>query len=144
MNTLTKILTNHEERFYAKLLLQNKKIKRRKQIRYLSMAASFALLISLPLYFFFDYKKDVVAESPFTEEVQGVINSYQAKLDAEIAEIKTMACYAQMQKEIAEIQKNSLPAEELAVLPIEKQLYYIEQIYTIKIEAVQYMQTVCI
>jgi len=141
MNT---ILTNHEERFYAKLLLQNKKIKRRKQIRYLSMAASFALLISLPLYFFFDYKKDVVLESPFTEEVQGVINSYQAKLDAEIAEIKTMACYAQMQKEIAEIQKNSLPADELAILPIEKQLYYIEQIYTIKIEAVQYMQTVCI
>jgi len=144
MNTLTKIPTNHEERFLTKLLQQNKKIKRKRQVRYFSIAASLALLITLPLYFFFDYKKDFMAESPFTEEVQGVINSYQAKLDAEIAEIKTMACYAQMQKEISEIQKNSLPAGELAILPIEKQLYYIEQIYTIKIEAVQYMQTVCI
>jgi hypothetical protein len=143
MNTQTKIPTNHEEHFLSKLLFQNKRLKRRKLIRYISIAASLALLISLPLYFFLDYKKDYVAESPFTKEVQEVINSYQAKLDAEIAEIKTMACYAQMQKEIAEIQENNLPAEDLAFLPIEKQLYYIEQIYTIKIEAVQYMQTFC-
>jgi vacuolar-type H+-ATPase subunit E/Vma4 len=107
------------------------------------MAATLALLITLPLYFFFDFKNDYVAESPFCEEVQEVIKSYQTKLDAEIEEIRNMACYVQMQKELAEIQKNNLPAEELAVLPVEKQLYYIEQIYTIKIEAVQYMQTFC-
>jgi len=135
---------NHEERFLSKLLLQNKKIRRKKQIRYISIAASLALLVALPLYFFFNSTNDYVAESPFTEEVQAVIKSYQAQLDAEIEEIKHMACYAKMQKELAEIQKTSLPAEELAMLPIKKQLYYIEQIYTIKIEAVQYMQTVCI
>ena len=112
-------------------------------MRYISVAASLALLIALPFYFYFGQNKDYVAESPFTEEVQEVIKSYQAKLDAEIAEIKTMSCYAQMQNEITEIQKNNLPENELALLPIEKQLYYIEQIYNIKIEAVQYMQTVC-
>ena len=133
----------HEERFYSKLLLQNKKIKRRKQIRYVSIAASLALLIALPLYFFFGINKDYIAESPFSEEVQEVIKTYQAKLDAEIAEIKTMSCYAQMQKEIAEIQKDNIPADELAFLPIEKQLYFIEQIYDIKIEAVRYMRGVC-
>jgi len=140
MNTIP---TNHEERFLTKLLLQNKKLKRRKQIRYISIAASLAVLISLPFFFFFDYKKDYVVESPFTKEVQEVITSYQVILDAEIEEIKNMACYAQMQKEIAAIQKNNLPAEELAQLPIEKQIYFIEHIYTIKIEAVQYMQTFC-
>jgi hypothetical protein len=134
---------NHEERFLSKLLLQNKKIKRRKQIRFISIAASLALLIALPLYFFIHQHKDYVAESPFSEEVQEVINSYQLKLDAEIEEIKTMACYTQMQKEVAEIQKDNLPTAELALLPIEKQLYYIEQIYNIKIEAVQYMMTFC-
>jgi hypothetical protein len=138
-----KISTNHEERFFNKLILQNKKIKRRKQIRYISIAASLALLIALPFYFYLGQSKDYIAESPFTEEVQEVINAYQAKLDAEIAEVKTMACYAQMQNEIAEIQKGNLPENELALLPIEKQLYYIEQIYNIKIEVVQYMQTVC-
>jgi len=143
MNHSNQLIQHHEERFFSKLLLQNKKIKRRKQIRYISVAASVALLLALPLYLFFGQNNDYLAESPFTEEVQEVIKSYQTKLDAEIAEIKTMACYAQMQKEIAEIQKNNLPADELALLPIEKQLYYIEQIYTIKIEAVQYMQTVC-
>ena len=141
MNTIP---TNHEERFYAKLLLQNKKIKRRRQIRYISMAATLALLIALPLYLFLENKTNYVAESPFTEEVQEVINTYQARLDAEIAEIRSMSCYAQMQKEIAEIQRNSLPDDELAVLPIEKQLYYIKKIYKIKFEAVQYMQTMCI
>jgi len=133
----------HEERFLTKLLHQNKKLKRRKQVRYFAIAASLALLVSLPLYFYFTQNKGYVAESPFTEEVQEVINTYQAKLDAEIAEIKTMACYAQMQNEIVEIQKDNFPATELAILPIEKQLYYIKQIYDIKIEAVQYMQTVC-
>ena len=136
-------ISGHEERFLSKLLLQNKKLKRRKQIRYISMAATLALLVTLPLYFFFDFKNDYVAESPFCEEVQEVIKSYQTKLDAEIEEIRNMACYTQMQKELAEIQKSNLPAEELAILPVEKQLYYIEQIYTIKIEAVQYMQTFC-
>jgi len=140
MNTIP---TNHEERFLTKLLHQNRKLKRRKQIRYISIAASLALMISLPLYYYFDFNKDYVVESPFTKEVQEVINSYQTKLEAEITEIKTMACYAQMQKEIAAIRKNSLPAEELVLLPVEKQLYYIEHIYTIKIEAVQYMQTFC-
>jgi hypothetical protein len=145
MNTpQTQISTNHEEQFFNKLILQNRKLKRKKQIRYIFIAASLALLISLPFFFFFDYKTNAIAESPFTEEVQEVINSYQAKLDAEIAEIKTMACYAQMQKEIAEIQKDNFPAEELAMLPIEKQLYYIKQIYEIKIYAVQYMITVFI
>ena len=141
MNTIP---TNHEERFYAKLLLQNKKIKRRRQLRYISIAATLALLIALPLYLFLENKTNYVAESPFTEEVQEGINTYQARLDAEIAEIRAMSCYAQMQKEVAEIEKNNLPDDELAVLPIEKQLYYIEKIYTIKIEAVQYMQTMCI
>ncbi|MCL2290261.1 MAG: hypothetical protein FWC34_06080 [Bacteroidetes bacterium] len=136
--------TAHEDRFLAKLFLQNKKLKRRKQIRYISIAASLVLLVALPLYFFVGLKNDYVAESPFTEEVQEVIKFYQTKLDAEIEEIRNMACYTKMQKELAEIQKTSLPAEELAMLPIQKQLYYIEQIYTIKIEAVQYMQTVCI
>jgi hypothetical protein len=140
----SKINVDHEERFLNKLLLQNKKIKRQKQIRYASIAASLALLVALPLYFFFGYSNEYVAESPFTKEVQEVIKSYQAKLDAEIEEIKNMACYAQMQNEITEIQQTNLPATELAMLPIEKQLYYIEQIYAIKIEAVQYMQTVCI
>jgi Zn-dependent protease with chaperone function len=139
----SKINLNHEDRFLSKLLLQNKKIKRKKQIRYLSIAASLAFLVALPLYFFLDFHKNYVAESPFSEEVQEVIKSYQAKLDAEIEEIQRMACYTQMQTELAELQKNSLPSNELAILPIEKQLYYIEQIYTIKIEAVQYMQTVC-
>ena len=134
---------NHEERFYAKLLLQNKKLKRKKQIRYISIAASLALLVALPLYFYFGQNKEYIAESPFTEEVQEVINAYQAKLDAEIAEIKTMACYAQIQNEITEIQRDNFPASELAILPIDKQLYYIKQIYDIKIEAVHYMQTVC-
>jgi len=134
----------HESRFLSKLLFQNKKQKRRKQFRYISIAASLALLIASSLYLFFDFKNDYVTESPFTEEVQDVIKSYQAKLDAEIEEIKQMACYAQMQKELAEIQKTTLPAEELAMLPVEKQLYFIKQIYSIKIEAVQYMQTVCI
>ena len=138
-----KISTNHEERFLNKLTLQNKKIKRSKQMRYISIAASLALLIALPLYFYLSQNEEYLAESPFTEEVQEVIKSYQTKLDAEIAEIKTMACYTQMQNEIAEIQKDNLPENELALLPIEKQLYYIEQIYNIKIEAVQYMQTVC-
>jgi hypothetical protein len=134
----------HEERFLGKLSLQNKKIKRKKRLRYISIAASLALLVALPLYFFLNSNRnDYVAESPFSAEVQEVIKSYQAKLDAEIAEIKTMACYAQMQKEIAEIQKENLPTDDLAMLPIEKQLYHIEQIYSIKIEAVQYMQTVC-
>jgi hypothetical protein len=136
-------IQNHEERFLSKLLLQNKKIKRSKQIRYISIAASLALLVALPFYFFTHQSREYIAESPFSEEVQEVINSYQLKLDAEIAEIKTMACYAQMQKEIADIQKDNLPANELALLPIEKQLYYIEQIYNIKIEAVQYMMTFC-
>jgi hypothetical protein len=144
MNTQTAISENHEERFFNKLVLQNRKIKRRKQIRYISIAASLAILISLPLYFFSDNKTEYVAESPFTEEVQKVINAYQAKLDAEIAEIKEMSCYAKMEKEIAEIQKNNFPADELAVLPIEKQLYYIEKVFAIKIETVQYMQTICI
>ncbi|MCL2434915.1 MAG: hypothetical protein FWD09_02100 [Lentimicrobiaceae bacterium] len=134
----------HEERFLSKLLHQNKKTKRRKQRRYISIAASLALLIASSLYFFFDFKNDYLAESPFTEEVQDVIKSYQAKLDAEIEEIRQMACYTKMQKELAEIQNTKLPADELAMLPIEKQLYYIKQIYSIKIEAVQYMQTVCI
>jgi len=134
----------HEERFFSKLLLQNKKQKRKKQLRYISIAASIALLVALPLYYFFDFTNDYVTESPFTEEVQAVIKSYQAQLDAEIEEIKQMSCYVQMQKELAEIQKTNLPADELALLPIEKQLYYIKQIYNIKIEAVQYMQTVCI
>ena len=133
----------HEERFLNKLLLQNKKIKRKKQIRYMAIAASVSLLVACPLYFFLNTDKTYVAESPFTEEVQQVIHDYQAKLDAEIAEIKTMACYAQMQNEITEIEKNNLPENELAILPIEKQLYFIKQIYTIKIEAVQYMQTFC-
>jgi hypothetical protein len=133
----------HEERFLTKLLLQNKKLKRRKQIRSISIAASLTLLIALPFYFYFGQNKEYIAESPFTEEVQEVIKSYQAKLDAEIEEVKAMACYTQMQKDIIEIQKNNLPENELALLPIEKQLYYIEQIFTIKIEAVQYMQTVC-
>jgi hypothetical protein len=144
MNSQTKISENHEERFLSKLLLQNKRIKRRKTIRYLSIAASLALLIALPLYFFYDNKEDYVAESPFTEEVQEIINTYQTKLEAEIMEIKAMACYAKMEKEISDIQYNNFPAAELAVLPIEKQLYYIEQIYSIKIEAVKYMQTICI
>ena len=134
----------HEARFLSKLLLQNKKQKRKKQLRYISIAASIALLIASSFYFFFDFKNNYITESPFTEEVQEVIKSYQAKLDAEIEEIKQMACYAQMQKELAEIQKANLPAEELATLPVEKQLYYIKQIYSIKIEAVQFMQTVCI
>jgi len=134
----------HESRFLSKLLLQNKKQKRRKQLRYISIAASLALLIASSFYLFFDFKNDYVTESPFTEEVQAVIKSYQAQLDAEIEEIKQMSCYAQMQKELAEIQKTNLPADELAFLPIEKQLYFIKQIYSIKIEAVQYMQTVCI
>jgi len=134
----------HEERFFSKLLLQNKKQKRKKQLRYISIAASIALLIASSFYFFFDFKNNYITESPFTEEVQEVIKSYQAKLDAEIEEIKQMSCYAQMQKELAEIQKTNLPADELALLPVEKQLYYIKQIYNIKIEAVQYMQTVCI
>jgi hypothetical protein len=135
---------DHEERFLQKLILQNKKIKRRKQMRYISIAASFTLLVAFSFsFFFFDIKKEVIAQSPFTEEVQEVINAYQAKLDAEIAEIKVMSCYAQMQKDVAEIEQTNLPATELALLPIEKQLYYIEQIYSIKIEAVQYMQTVC-
>jgi len=138
------IPANHEERFLTKLLHQNKKLKRKRLIRNLSFAASLALLIALPFYFYFDNKKECVVESPFNKEVQEVINSYQAKLDAEIEEIKAMACYAQMQKDIAEIQKNNLPANELALLPIDKQLYYIEHIYTIKIETVKYMQTVCI
>ena len=133
----------HEDRFLNKLLLQNKKLKRKKQIRYLSIAASLALLIASS-FFFFDFKNEQLAKSPFPEEVQEAINFYQAKLDAEIEEIKNMACYAQLQKEVSEIQKTSFPAEELALLPVNKQLYYIEQIYTIKIEAVQYMQTVCI
>ena len=137
-----KISTNHEERFLNKLMLQNKKIKRRRQVYYISVAASLALLISFS-FFFFDVRKEATAQSPFSEEVQTVINAYQAKLDAEIAEVKAMACYAQMQNEIAEIQKENLPENELALLPIEKQLYYIEQIYNIKIEAVQYMQTIC-
>jgi hypothetical protein len=128
----------------TKLILQNRKVKRQKQIRYISIAASLALLVALPLYYFFGQNKDYRAESPFTEEVQEVIKSYQAQLDIEIEEIKSMACYTQMQKEIAEIQKDNLPAEELAILPIEKQLYYIDQIYAIKIEAVQYMQTFCL
>ena len=136
-------LEGHEERFYTKLLLQNKKLKRKQQIRYISIAASLALLIASSFYLFFDFKNSYTAESPFCEEVQDVIKLYQAKLDAEIAEIKNMACYAQMQKEISEIQKTNIPAEELALLPVNKQLYYIEQIYNIKIEAVQYMQTVC-
>jgi hypothetical protein len=135
--------SGHEERFLTKLLLQNKKLKRKKQIRYISIAASLALLVALPLYFFLGINNECVAESPFSEEVQEVIKSYQAKLDAEIDEIKSMACYAHLQAELAELQKNNLPSGELAILPIEKQLYYIEQIYTIKIEAVQYMQTVC-
>ena len=134
---------NHEERFFTKLLLQNKKLKRRKQTVYISIAASLALLVALPFYLFFGINKEYIADSPFTEEVQEVIKSYQTKLDAEIAEIKTMSCYAQMQKEIAEIQKDNLPADELAFLPIEKQLYFIEQVYNIKIEAVQYMKGVC-
>ncbi|MDR0206647.1 MAG: hypothetical protein LBI45_05265 [Bacteroidales bacterium] len=138
------IPTNHEERFCARLLLQNKKIKRRRQIRYVSLSATMALLIALPLYLFLVNKTDYVAESPFTKEVQEVIINYQARLDAEIAEIRAMSCYAQMQKEIAEIQNNNLPSDELAVLSIEKQLYYIEKIFTIKIEAVKYMQTMCI
>jgi len=137
------IQINHEERFLSKLLLQNKKLKRRKQIRYISVAASLALLIALPVYLFLIPKKDYVSESPFTPEVQNVIISYQAKLDAEIAEIRTMSCYSQMQKEITEIQKNDLPEKELAILPVERQLYFIEKIYTIKIETVKYMQTVC-
>jgi len=136
--------SGHEERFLTKLLLQNKKQKRKKQLRYIYIAASLAILIALPLYYFLEIKNDYLAQSPFPEEVQAVIKSYQAQLDAEIAEIKTMACYAQMQKELAEIQKEPFPAEELAMLPVEKQLYYIKQIYRIKIEAVQYMQTVCI
>jgi hypothetical protein len=134
--------SNHEERFLSKLLLQNRKLKRRKQIRFISIAASLALLIALPFYLFMQ-DNNRVAQSPFTEEVQEVINAYQLKLDAEIAEIKNMACYTQMQKEVAEIQKDNLPTAELAMLPIEKQLYYIEQIFNIKIEAVQYMQTFC-
>ena len=134
----------HEERFYTKLLLQNKKLKRKKQTRYLSIVASLALLIAVPLYFFFGYTNPYVAESPFTEEVQKVIQSYQAKLDAEIEEIKTMGCYARMQKELTEIQKDILPTEDLAMLSVEKQIYYIKQIYSIKIETVQYMQTICI
>lgn len=134
---------NHEERFQTKLLLQNKKLKRKKQARYISLAASFALLIALPFYFFFGYTNPNVAKSPFTEEVQKVIQSYQTKLDAEIEEIKMMGCYAQIQNELTEIQKDNLPSEDLAILPVEKQLYYIEQIYTIKIEAVQYMQMFC-
>jgi hypothetical protein len=134
---------NHEERFLSKLLLQNKKLKRRKQVRYISIAASLALIITLPFYLFLGQDKNDIAQSPFTEEVQEVINAYQSKLDAEIEEIKNMACYTQMQKEVAEIQKDNLPTAELALLPIEKQLYYIEQIYNIKIEAVQYMQTFC-
>jgi len=136
-------VSGHEERFFSKLLLQNKKLKRRKHIRYISIAASLALLLVLPFYFFMNQNEDYVAESPFSEEVQEVIKSYQAKLDAEIEEIKQMACYAQMQNEVTEIQKDNLPSSELALLPIEKQLYYIRQIYSIKIEAVQYMQTVC-
>ena len=135
--------SGHEERFLVKLALQNKKLKRRKQIRYLAMAASLALLISLPLYLYHNQHKAEIAESPFTEEVQEVIKSYQTKLDAEIAEIKATSCYAQMKKEVEEIEKENLPAEELAVLPIAKQIYYIKQIYDIKIEAVQYMRTVC-
>jgi hypothetical protein len=139
-----KISVHHEERFLHKLLLQNKKIKRRKRVRYISIAASSALVIvCASSFFFFDIRKEFMAQSPFTEEVQEVINTYQKKLDAEIAEIKTMACYAQMQKDIAEIEKTDLPTEELAMLPVKKQLYYIEQIYSIKIEAMQYMQTVC-
>ena len=143
-NIMINPIQNHEERFYAKLLLQNKKIKSRKRVRYFAFAASLALLVALPLYFYFSQNQEYIAESPFTEEVREVIDAYQAKLDAEIAEIKTMACYAQMQKEITEIQKTDLPTTELAILPAEKQLYYIKQIYDIKIEAVQYMQTVCI
>jgi hypothetical protein len=141
---MNKILENHEERFYTKLLLQNKKIKRRRQIRYFSIAATLALLIALPLYLFLENKTDYVAESPLNEEVQDVINTYQARLDAEIAEIRAMSCYAKMEKELSEIQKNSLPADELAALPIEKQLYYIKKIYKIKFETVQYMQSMCI
>ncbi|MCL2246826.1 MAG: hypothetical protein FWC10_06925 [Lentimicrobiaceae bacterium] len=133
----------HEERFFAKLILQNKKQKRQKQLRFLTIAASLLLLITLPFYFYYHQTETSVAESPFSEEVQEVIKSYQTKLDAEIAEIKMMSCYAQMQNEIAEIQKNDLPAEELAILPVAKQLYYIKQIYDIKIEAVIYMQGVC-
>jgi len=143
MNHSNQLIQNHEARFFSKLLLQNKKIKRRKHIRYISIAASVALLVALPVFLFYGQNNDYLAESPFTEEVQEVIKSYQTKLDAEIAEIKTLACYAQMKNEIAEIQKNNLPEDELAFLPVEKQLYYIEQIYTIKIEAVQYMRTVC-
>ena len=140
---MNRIPPNHEERFYAKLLLQNKKQKIRKQIRNISIAASLALLVALPFYFYFDTKNDLVGETSLPKEVREVIITYQAKLNAEIEEIKSMACYAQMQKEIIEIQKENLPVEELAILPIEKQLYYIEQIYTIKIEAVQYMMTFC-
>jgi len=143
MKTQNKPLLGHEERFLAKLLLQNKKIKRRKKIRYGAIAASLALLMVLPLYFFVENTHKYVAESPFSEEVQEIINTYQAKLDAEIEEIRKMACYAQVQKEIAELQKDVIPADELAVLPVEKQLYYIMKIYSIKIEAVQYMQTFC-
>jgi hypothetical protein len=143
MNKFKNPLPAHEERFLSKLLLQNRKLKRRKQVRYISIAASLALLIALPFYLFLGQDKNDVAQSPFTEEVQEVINTYQSKLDAEIEEIKNMACYTQMPKEVAEIQKDNLPTAELALLPIEKQLYYIEQIYNIKIEAVQYMQTFC-
>jgi len=135
--------SGHEERFLVKIALQNKKLKRLKQIRYVAMAASLALLIALPLYLYQNQHKTEIVESPFTEEVQEVIKSYQTKLDAEIAEIKTTSCYAQMKKEVEEIEKENLPAEELAVLPIAKQIYYIKQIYDIKIEAVQYMRTVC-
>jgi hypothetical protein len=136
-------LPAHEERFQTKLLLQNKKLKRNKQIRYFSIAASLVLLITLPLYFFFGSTNPNIAQSPFTEEVQKIIQSYQAKLDTEIEEIKIMGCYAQMKNELAEIQKDILPTNDLAPLPVEKQIYYIKQIYNIKIETVQYLQTFC-